>query len=439
MAYVKWNIADNAYGILAQDVEIDDTTITLTEQNNLPEDNTILTLVQKDSAWEIIKSEKVKLSSRNDLTLTVQRWFDGDVAKEFKTWDYIYLYVVSSIVKDVQDEVSRLGSVKANDSEVVHKSGNETITGTKTMIGDTSLQFKEGAANAYTWFKFLNNDGTIIWEIKKNSSDMIYISHWNKTVYMLKDWWVWIGSVPGNTLGGTNNSLAIGDSDTWFLWNSDWNLSWYANNQEVFNWTSSLFKFYKNIQYNNEATLNLWYGLNWQLLWSGANSYKFKNHNWDLRFEIKDNWELLFTDNTKVIPNYWPQFMLAWNDWNWQYRFRTQDNRELFSLSADRYARFQSHINLEDWYDFNIINWFFINKTWIHEIADNRKIYFSGDKWLSEDSSDWEILEIRQHTAAWKAGLKITDQNGTTRILLDIKNNNIRIYDGWWAELWSAL
>lgn len=78
------------------------------------------------------------------------------------------------------------------------------------------------------------------------------------------------------------------------------------------------------------------------------------------------------------------------------------------------------------------INWSIL------EIVDNNKIYFSPDKWLTEDSWDWEILEIRQHFAQTKPWLKITDQNWTTRMLFDMRWNNIKIFDELWNELWSA-
>jgi len=415
MTYVKYKIADNAYGILAQDVEIDDTTITLSEQHNLPSDNAILTLVQKDSNGEIIKSEKVLLTSRNNLVLTVQRWYDGSIAKEFNTGDYVYLFVVSKVVKDIQDEVERLWSVKADDSDVVHKSGNETISWTKTFKWDTPLRFKEASANAYTGFQFQKSDGTIVWEMKKWDSDFIYISHWNKTFYLWKDSWVGIWSIPAGNLANTH-SLAIWDSDTWFKRNWDWNLSWYANNSEVFNWTSNLFKFFKNIQYSNEATLSLWYGLNWQLWWSWSNSYKFKNHNWNRVFEIYDNW-------TWRLKGDWvnTDFYL---EWKWSYSIYSALN------SWDFWIR-----NWQNSYTEMIFYEQGHKAYWSKATTyDNHTFFAKANSWI------WE-LRVNNEVSGWLWGIRRND-NVNWKQAMRLWNNRIWVDSNWklrisWSFPWS--
>lgn len=114
MPFQKFKISDDAYGRLWSSISTTTTTITLKSSQNLQDQNCIGTLVQYWLDGYPAKKEKVFVSLNNSNVLTVTRGYDGDTAQTFNEDDYIFFNVVSKIVEDIQDEVSRLETDKAN-------------------------------------------------------------------------------------------------------------------------------------------------------------------------------------------------------------------------------------------------------------------------------------------------------------------------------------
>lgn len=114
MPFQKFKISDDAYGRLWSSISTTTTTITLKSSQNLQDQNCIGTLVQYWLDGYPAKKEKVFVSLNNSNVLTVTRGYDGDTTQTFNEDDYIFFNVVSKIVEDIQDEVSRLETDKAN-------------------------------------------------------------------------------------------------------------------------------------------------------------------------------------------------------------------------------------------------------------------------------------------------------------------------------------
>ena len=140
MAFLKFNIADNAVGNLDADILASTTTITLWtgEGAVFPASNFIATLVQYDTptdpTTEVIKSEKILVSSRSGDILTCTRWYDGDSATTFSTGDYIYLNVVSKVIKDIQDEVVQVRTDLNGDIADLNTNKLNIVWGTRTGL-----------------------------------------------------------------------------------------------------------------------------------------------------------------------------------------------------------------------------------------------------------------------------------------------------------------
>lgn len=107
----------------------------------------VITLIQYDTDGEtILKREKVLIDSRSGDNLTVNasgRGYDGTTATTFDADDYVYLLWTSSSIDGIDDTLSRLIrdvqdlddalALKANDADVVHDTGAETVAGVKTF------------------------------------------------------------------------------------------------------------------------------------------------------------------------------------------------------------------------------------------------------------------------------------------------------------------
>lgn len=111
----------------------------------------VVTLINYDTdGTTILKREKVLVNTRSSDTLTVNasgRGFDGSSAQTFSADDYVYLMwtsaaddgileAISQMVRDIQTNataIASLSSTKADDSSVVHDTGDETVAGVKTF------------------------------------------------------------------------------------------------------------------------------------------------------------------------------------------------------------------------------------------------------------------------------------------------------------------
>lgn len=169
MPYAKYNLKDNAYWNILAGIGAGTTTINLESWDGarFPTSNFIATLVKYtttgDDTTPILASEKILVVSRSTDTTTVTRWFDGDTPTSFDAGDNIYLNVVSSIIEDIQDEVTRLESDKLDisdfNSTLRNNLGNWKVIYTNGTWDETELtlwssgQFlkSNGATSAPTW------------------------------------------------------------------------------------------------------------------------------------------------------------------------------------------------------------------------------------------------------------------------------------------------
>ena len=113
MVFQNYNIADNAYWELEFDIDNTQTTIHLLEQQNMPTDNFVATIESYDSQGNVTNSEKILVSDRTSLTLTVDtRWFDWTSPSAFLAGDRVSLLVEKAVIEDIQDEAVRLNNDK---------------------------------------------------------------------------------------------------------------------------------------------------------------------------------------------------------------------------------------------------------------------------------------------------------------------------------------
>lgn len=93
----------------------------------------------------VLKREIVKVTNRVGDTFTIERWSESCPANDsattqtttqfaFDADDWVFLVQTADDDLDVKTEVERLETDKANDSEVVHNTGDEDIDGVKTFL-----------------------------------------------------------------------------------------------------------------------------------------------------------------------------------------------------------------------------------------------------------------------------------------------------------------
>lgn len=117
MALIKYDIIDNLSAQLDGNITSGQTTITVKNGVNLPANGAgkwVLTIVKLNSDQSINKLEKVYATNKSGNVFTVIRGYDGTTATTFSDNDFIYLNVAAVVVKDLQDELVRLETAKAN-------------------------------------------------------------------------------------------------------------------------------------------------------------------------------------------------------------------------------------------------------------------------------------------------------------------------------------
>ena len=131
MALIKYDIIDNLSAQLDGNITSGQTTITVKNGVNLPANGAgkwVLTIVKLNSDQSINKLEKVYATNKSGNVFTVIRGYDGTTATTFSDNDFIYLNVAAVVVKDLQDELVRLETAKANLSWWNTFSWNQIIT-----------------------------------------------------------------------------------------------------------------------------------------------------------------------------------------------------------------------------------------------------------------------------------------------------------------------
>ena len=144
----NYNVANNAESLLKVGVDWNLQATTLIVKDNegeiFPDPPFLLTLEHFENNV-VIKREIVKVTDKNWDIFTVERAIEpciqDDTAEtkqqtqlplEFSTGDKVSLYLTAGYEQDIKYELVRLNDVKAEDSEVLHKTGDETISWTKS-------------------------------------------------------------------------------------------------------------------------------------------------------------------------------------------------------------------------------------------------------------------------------------------------------------------
>lgn len=166
MAFLKFNVADNAVGNLDADILASTTTITLETGDGavFPSTNFIATLVQYDTptdpTTDVVKREKVLVSSRSGDIFTCTRWYDGDSATTFSTGDYVYLNVVSKVIEDIQDEVEQVRTDLEADVSDLETNKLDVVWETRT--GLTANKLLKTDASGVEWYLSFGASGTVL-------------------------------------------------------------------------------------------------------------------------------------------------------------------------------------------------------------------------------------------------------------------------------------
>lgn len=159
MAYEKYNITDDAQGNLDVGISASATTLNLESWDGalFPTTNFILKLVQytttSDPTTEIVKTEDILVTNRSGDVLTVTRGFDSSTPASFDAGDFLYLTNHTAIIKDIQDEVTRLESDKLDNNELRTGIGNWKVIYTNASWNEVVLGL--WSANTY-----LQSNGT---------------------------------------------------------------------------------------------------------------------------------------------------------------------------------------------------------------------------------------------------------------------------------------
>lgn len=277
MAFIKFYVKDNVSAQLDGAINNTQTSITIKNGQNLPADgatNSVWTITKFKTNGSINKQEKVLVTNKSGNTLTITRGYDGTTATTFDNDDYIFINVTAKVVQDLQDEVTRLETAKAdkattlsgywitdaytqsatntllaakaNDSAVVHLSWNETINWTKSFSSTMQLW---GYLDINNILRNLRSVEVISWW--KNQSDL---------------WWVKF-----KQFTDADNNV-VGDRQ-WSLWGyplktADWTPWWFER------FITASFPFYDwDIMYTKKIELTANTDIYWNLSPSIDNSY----------------------------------------------------------------------------------------------------------------------------------------------------------------------
>lgn len=191
MAFVKYKVADNAMAKLALPLDENTTHMTIKDAVNIPESWIWIATLAEYEGDQLVRMEKVKVSNKNWNVLTIERGFESNpLQREIDT--PVFLNVTAEVIRDIQEAIeqgnpesernkkqsiepnkssnlfyptikavydwvtgllggkadliegkvpaSQLPEVQAIDERnLVHKSGDETITGIKTFSGGIKI------------------------------------------------------------------------------------------------------------------------------------------------------------------------------------------------------------------------------------------------------------------------------------------------------------
>ena len=143
---LRYNTADNASGRLQNWINASVTTIPLVSYTNLPATNFIATLVQYNLDGTVNKFEKIYVSTFTGGVITCTRWFDGSAPQTFNWQDYIFLNVVSEIIKDIHLRIDEIYTELKWYTDDIYASWDRRLR-VYRLTWDPALQVRIGAGN----------------------------------------------------------------------------------------------------------------------------------------------------------------------------------------------------------------------------------------------------------------------------------------------------
>lgn len=161
----------------------------------------IIGTCEKRSGNTVTSKERVLVTARSTDTFTITRSYGWDTALDFDADDYFCLHVNSDVIVDIQDEVTRLETDKADDSAVVHDTGNETIAWVKTFssspVVPTPASATDAANKSYVDSISGGGDNSFMaWE-SISAWNCMYLERW--VTFAQATWVQNIGDVSANT------------------------------------------------------------------------------------------------------------------------------------------------------------------------------------------------------------------------------------------------
>lgn len=174
MPFQKYNVADNAFSTLLVGISAGALSLQIQAGNGVrfPANNFPATLVKYtvsgDETSPVVSREKVLVTNNATDTFTITRGFDGDTPASFAAGDFIYLNVISKIVEDIQDEVSRLEADKIDIVDAVALTGNQTVDWIKKFLDypEIDVYVAPTANEQFAPKKYVDDITAIVGEIK---------------------------------------------------------------------------------------------------------------------------------------------------------------------------------------------------------------------------------------------------------------------------------
>jgi len=167
MSFQNYKTANIATGTISVWISAWATSVILnTWQGDLfPSSYPYLLKIEKYDSWStlenkpVTKREIVKVTNKSGDTFTIVRsaWYcpatstattQTNTAYSFDVGDSVFLVMPAEQIKDIQDEVVRLETDKADDADVVHITGDEDVDGVKTFLESPNVPTAVNATEA---------------------------------------------------------------------------------------------------------------------------------------------------------------------------------------------------------------------------------------------------------------------------------------------------
>lgn len=328
MTFKKYNLLDRGSAILDEDIVASDDTFQITGAENLPATNSTLTITQKDSDGNPIKSEKIHYTTLSGTTFTwVSRGYAGSTAKSFDEGSILELNIIAEHITDIQNEVARLNTDKASLSQVYLESEvnallwlKANLDGGNTMSWDQLIAWKlhlywNPNANEFVEFgsSFMFHDwGHKIlwfwfspWSWKALMDGYKWELRWDPNLG-LSLWVDDVASVDGDAIWVSKILYITKDQRVW-VWKNPWvdfDVLWVGRFSDNLIWNNGIYAqgIGSAILGSNEGALksqNTSSGAIWSRRVTNTNEMIYEYFNgatWLEKWRMTTNWKFLFWD-----------------------------------------------------------------------------------------------------------------------------------------------